>query len=196
MMRTMIAGATVSAIAFVAMPASADFHDPSLDETYELGGFNLNSEANGGVISASFTIVPPANDFPIVGFSFSGTVAGITGSGSWASDLQLAIDDPNGNTTLIGGFSTPSDFDWDFQGSGSADDGDYASGPHFLWEDSPIDKDGVNAFVFTFTNDWNSELAAMHQWSNIEITFHKIPAPGALALLGLAGLVGSRRRRN
>lgn len=187
-------GAALCATAGVAHAGSG--YDPALDISYNLGGFNLDSAANGGVTVAEFLVTPPANDSMIVGISFSGTVAGISGTGSWASDLMMVVTDPMQGQVSVGGFSGVQN-NWDFQGSGSSNDGFYESGPHLFWADSPIGKDGAGSWKFTFTNDWDSTFAATMSWTDVTITFHKlmVPAPGALALLGLAGLAGGSRRR-
>ncbi len=54
---------------------------------------------------------------------------------------------------------------------------------HAFW--GIIDTDGFNEIEFAGNGHWGSD----------DYTFGIIPAPGALALLGLAGLMGARRRR-
>jgi hypothetical protein len=48
---------------------------------------------------------------------------------------------------------------------------------------------------FTGAFQWNNVVAAGGTLTVTSIFTAYVPAPGALALLGLAGLVGSRRRR-
>ena len=38
--------------------------------------------------------------------------------------------------------------------------------------------------------------AGNNRWDNIQINADAVPAPGSIALVGLAGLVAGRRRRN
>jgi MYXO-CTERM domain-containing protein len=98
-----------------------------------------------------------------------------------------------------GGFPAPGGYnDWDFQGGDSEPDGLYVHGlgsphgdgnPDFAFD--KIAKGGV--WTFEFEQTWGTA-----DWKGVSIALHKqsaIPAPGALALLGLAGLVGARRRR-
>jgi hypothetical protein len=139
------------------------------------------------------------------GFSFIGTVTGISDNGTWASDTMLGILGPSGSFTDIGGFVTSPENDWDFQGSGSNLDGTYESGPHFealnLDPVEPVfDSNGDGTtnlgglWTFTFTQTFFSSSATEIAWTDVQITLLQIPGPGALALLGVAGLIGRRRR--
>jgi MYXO-CTERM domain-containing protein len=111
--------------------------------------------------------------------------------GSWASDAGFVL-----NGTQYGGFdiflssaSAFGDF-WAFDGAGSAAAGHYkdivaASGTYTFG----------NSYVFEFGNAWSTSSDVSYK--NITVTLKgltQVPAPGAIALLGLAGLVGRRRR--
>jgi len=54
---------------------------------------------------------------------------------------------------------------------------------------------GVDALQFTTRSNVNGN-GPMAYIDNLSYSVSTIPAPGAIALLGLAGLVGARRRRN
>lgn len=190
-MRSLTLASAAFALAISGAAVAGDLgYDPALDQKLELGGFTLVSPANGGSpVVISFDL--EENGADVVGFSFSGNASGITDTGSWASDTNLVIDAPDGQSTSIGGFSGTPDFDWDFDGAGSTDDGFYESGPHLAFNAAPK----AGTWTFTFTNDWDSTAASDISWDGVSIILHKIPAPGALALLGLAGVAGGRRRR-
>ena len=49
--------------------------------------------------------------------------------------------------------------------------------------------------IFRFVNTSTVAVGGTNRIDNILVTGNAVPAPGALALLGVAGLVGSRRRR-
>ena len=185
----------ISALGTLLHGAAIAQHDPSLDRVVEFDSFTAISAANGG--SPVVYAIPPwgTSDELIVGFSFSGHVFGITGSTSWASDLQMIITAPSGAFLRVGGFTSPRDIDWDFQGIVSDNNGAYESGPHYF-PGPPIPKGGLGGWTVSFANDWNNAAAANMHWSNVQITIHKIiPAPGAAAMFGVVGLSALRRRR-
>lgn len=154
-------------------------HDPSLDESFALGGFTLDSAANGG--SPAVLTVPGgvASNGGVVGFSFEGTVAGISGTDSWAADMCMVVEAPDGTTYALGGFSgTLAGCNvnaWDFGGSGSTNDGTYASVHDGLWAEPGLEDDGD--WTFTFVNDWDSASAATMDWSGVSVTLHKVAPP-------------------
>jgi len=188
MKKTMVSAAT-AALVITSGSAMAGAYDPSLDVVLDLGSFSLNSVPNGGVTTVTFDIREGPSD--VVGFSFSGTVDGIGDSASWASDLQMVLFLEGDAIYSIGGFSGVEN-EWDFQGFGSNDDGTYTQAPTIIAGDAPVP--GGLAWAIQFTNDWDSTAAATMEWSDVTFTIHRVPGPGALALLGLAGLATRRRR--
>ena len=158
------------------------------DTVINFDSFSLEPEE-----SIEFNVDLPASPDEVIGFSFFGLVSDMTPgiNGSWAADLQLQIVAPNGTEFIAGGFGLQgNDEPWDFDGSGSGDNGAYFSG-HFvnlgLQEGS---------WSFTFLNTGEPDFAdPFFTWSNVRVTLiHGVPAPGALALLGIAGLARNRRR--
>lgn len=198
-MKKVLALAAAAAICTSPMALADSGWDPSLDEVILINGGEPFSLA--ALESNTFEVFVEPNNNPVIGFSFAGVIQGISGSAAWASDTKLEIVAPDGTTYDIGGFTNPSDNDWDFDGSQSTEDGLYIHGlgspfgdgqPDFVFD--KIAKGGV--WSFTFTNDWSG--APVITWKGVSILLHKqaaLPAPGALALLGLAGLAGARRRR-
>ena len=55
--------------------------------------------------------------------------------------------------------------------------------------------DGNASVIFRFVNTSTVAVGGTNRIDNILVTGNAVPAPGALALLGVAGLVGARRRR-
>lgn len=190
MKNTLILAAACAALT-AAETANADNYDPNLDVEIEIGSFFVDSAPNGGE-PVVYNFIGADN---VVGFSFSGTVTGPSGNSSYASDLLMTIVAGDEDPFLVGGFSTTNDLDWDFQGFQSTEDGDYSSGPHILLRDDPAPA-GLE-WTISFMNDWNNAAAATLHWSDVVLTVHHapIPAPGALALLGIAGVCAPRRRR-
>ncbi len=127
----------------------------------------------------------------LTGFSLDFDFDHLQSSASWASDAAFVL-----NGTQYGGYdtylSTATSFGgfWSFNGSGSAPAGHYfdaknASGLYVAGTD----------YTFEFGNGWSTSGAVAYD--NVTITLFgvcEVPAPGAVALLGLAGLVGRRRR--
>lgn len=154
--------------------------DPALDEVLAIPDFSIASAANGG---SPFVAVVPAGVLTsgrVVGFSFQGTVAGITGSGSWASDMCMRIEGPDGAVYNVGGFSAAipgcAVNPWDFDGSGSSSDGTYASSHEDVFP-FPPGADDAGDWTITFTNGWDSTSAATMNWSGVTVTLHKETMP-------------------
>ena len=60
-----------------------------------------------------------------------------------------------------------------------------------------FDLSGIDADIREVGLIWDSETSNISLDSaSMDLRFAAIPAPGALALLGLAGLAGRRRRRD
>ena len=187
--KSLTAAAVVGTLGFVGATSSASGYDPSLDVVVTLGDFTVFADANGNPITVGFNLTGPAD---VVGFSFAGDASGVSGNGTWASDTRLSVQIGGVEQFNIGGL-TGRDNDWDFQGGGSTDDGSYASGPHLFAKNNPV-ADGAD-WSFVFFHNWNSASAAPITWDNVNITLHRVPAPGAMALMGLGGLAVARRRR-
>ena len=154
------------------------------DYTLNLGNFTLTgnqsvttTELLGGVMT---------------GFTISFDYVGNTG-GSWASDMVFAITPPGVGGTAWGGYNTQFGLPnnggtWAFDGPGSEASGSYTDTKTFV-------AGGGTAWNFLIGNGWTTSPAV--SYNNVVVTLHGaiVPAPGAFALLGLAGLAGSRRRR-
>lgn len=166
----------------------------SADLTFDLGTFSLTGSLAG-----------PTNDYTfswtgyLEGFSFSGDYSEDPVNATYASDTRLRVYLDGVEVYHIGGFTDPG-ADWDFQGVQSNAPGFYAHGLGGApWggdgnHDGSIS--GSGDWEFVFTNGWHSDATTTQTWSNASLVLaNAIPAPGALALLGLAGLVGARRRR-
>lgn len=162
-------------------------HDPALDEDLNLddftlpGGDSVNRSIAGGQSSRG----------QVTGFSFQGTVTGISGASTWASDLAMTISAPEGNSFSVGGFQSGNP-PWDFDGSGSSGDGTYSS-EHI--DELPFGDPGVDdlgQWQFDFENTYQDTM----QWSGVTITLHKLPpsqcaAPDNVAWLSLGQTTGS-----
>ena len=126
--------------------------------------------------------------FNLAGFEKFSIDAGST-SGGGTTQLQISVQNDSGSGSWDSGFTTIS-------GTGSFD---------FLVSSFTANS-GNNAGV---TLDWsqvrqislsvlssNGAQSSSATFSNFTATYNPVPAPGAFALLGAAGLVGARRRRN
>jgi hypothetical protein len=115
---------------------------------------------------------------------------------SWASDVQVEVTVVDGPSFMVGGLSNlpAADKDWSFQGPPSNEPGTYGDSDDDIqrpWTDAPLMGPDFNV---RFTNDWLGDPNA-NTYSNIEIRFFLVPGPGPLGALGLAALMGCRRRR-
>lgn len=144
--------------------------------------FNLGSGSFAGTQGLTLTEGPLDGD--IIAFTLTFDFVG--NFASWASDAALGI-----NNLQWGGYNyvipghTFQNF-WSFDGPGSAAAGTYTDSRSGL---SISTAGGVN---FQFVNAWTGSSPV--QYNNVTVVVETIPAPGAVALLGLAGLFGRRRR--
>lgn len=209
----MTALATV-AVGAISMSVSADvlaywnFNNDNLDVTQGAGTLTTNFEA-ANVLFFSGTTLNALNDDP------SGSALSLQGgadlinNGAW---VQFEID-TTGYQDLVLSFATrktSTGFN-NNQVSYSEDGGEtwidfgspYDPPGGFVDPDSILSFDfssvmGLNdnsTALFRITLDGATSSAGNNRIDNVQFNANQIPAPGALALLGLAGLVGARRRR-
>lgn len=174
-----------------------------------VAAFGLAGAANADVTVDFEDFVQPGGSVAMlfdVG-ELTGDLTGITGdfelyqdaeNFTWASDLMVLGVDGNdlANDDYIlqaGGFSdfgAANSYDW--QGT----DGDSSDAGAFVNETIDIDPSiNVDGLSIWLGNGYGS--GGNGYWEG-SITLHGVevvPAPGALALLGVAGVVGARRRR-
>jgi len=137
----------------------ADDGPPLESVTFNLGDFQLVPFAG----PTSFAL-PVAGNF--VGWSFEGTVAGISGNQTWASDMRMTIRDGGVPRVTIGGF--PSNGAWAFDGNQSNNDGTYLQ-PFTAFE-TPQVFGGL--WTVEFEHAWFSGSAATMSWSNVMVTLY------------------------
>ena len=112
------------------------------------------------------------NEKDVVGWSWGGDYT-YTG-GSFASEFYMNVIAPDGtNLGYINGGELY-----------------YSSETSAIWfKEDPIERVGLWTFTLIDTFGGGADFGDLH------VTLYKVPAPGAVALLGLAGLAGTRRRR-
>ena len=152
-------------------------------DVHNLGNPGLLGGGQSAVFN--FTDSVPVVDSISISFDYAEPVL----DASWASDVQVILTDGVGNSLIIGGFinSNAADILWAFDGSISDDPGNYSDtfATNFV-------TDGI--WSLTFVNDWTSDPNP-NDYANLIVTMGPVPAPGALALLGLAGVSRRRRRK-
>ncbi|TVQ37439.1 MAG: hypothetical protein EA370_06915 [Wenzhouxiangella sp.] len=148
--------------------AGRDTHDADLDEDLAVDAFNL--PGNGTHETSAFA--GNTSRGKVVGFSFDGTVSGISGNATWASDLVLTLTSPDGISYTVGGYETGHP-PWDFNGSGSNNNGRYTSthiGDDIFGESGAED---LGEWQIRFDHSWTNAM----NWSSVTITLHKRPPP-------------------
>jgi len=185
MNRTFAAVSSLAVMLAAASSASAGTYNPALDYVITLNSGNTFSVTNTATV---FNIAVPDTGGDVVGFSFQGTLfidpLGFPGQ---PAQTQLTITAPNASTYTIGGMP-PSGASWDFQTSTQSNNFTHNHGPDLNLPDS------ASSGMWTFSFLRVGGFPSVSQWSNVTITLHSVPAPGALALLGIAAM-GRRRRR-
>ncbi len=153
-------------------------YDPALDEQIPLPNFQLASSAAGGSPVVIELPAGLASRGDVLGFRFQGTVTGVSGTQSWASDMCLLVQAPDGQSFGVGGFSGSQGGcnvnPWDFNGNQSANNGSYESLHAEVFDPAAPDQGN---WRFTFINDWTSAQAATMSWTNVSITLRKQALP-------------------
>lgn len=161
------------------------------DVTLNLGNLALSGgQFGGGTFGATGTLTGMT-----ISFDFQPDAAAQT-AGSWASDAILYVGGPDTNSGEWGGYNLSfGGFDegvFSFDGPVSAPPGVYADSQTVSNATPPS---GAGTWSVYFANGWGG--SPLVQYNNISVTLHgvTVPTPGAMALLGLGGLVAARRRR-
>lgn len=192
----LLGAALTPAMAFADIGAAPEGYNPAFDTTVSLPSFQLGPD-DGAAESVTFSVSLTGSN-PIIGMTFSGAFNEIfSNTDAYASDMRLDVLAPSGAMFSIGGFGfegAPNA--WEFQGGMSADSGLYSS-THWQTEGGgtlfgPGETVG-GVWQFTFSNTFGTQT--QHDWSDVYVTFHSIPTPGSMALIGMAGFVTHIRRR-
>ncbi|NBD95692.1 MAG: S8 family serine peptidase [Gammaproteobacteria bacterium] len=149
-------------------PSLRGSYDPARDEVLSIDDFSLPGDGSHAA-SATGGL---ASDGPVVGFSFEGTVSGISGTTTYASDMAMTVTSPDADAHTVGGFQTGNP-EWDFQGSSSDDDGTYSSthvGDAIFGAEGTADE---GSWQFDFEHTYNDTM----DWSDVTITLHKVAPP-------------------
>jgi hypothetical protein len=182
-----LVGATIATA--VAATASADVTYSFTNSTWT--GFNftqLFGPTSGGFVSGSLT-----------GVSINATLTAST-SFTYANDLTIYVSNEplaTGGLLQVGGFSNLGAAERkSWSNGGSSAPGTTVIGTVNLT--NPLTFTGTSADAAIWLGNGYGGAGTSGTWTGsiTLIGVNVIPAPGALALLGAAGLVGSRRRRS
>jgi hypothetical protein len=157
----------------------------SADVTYDFAAFT----AAGGEFTEIFAAGTLTGTLTAVGIDV--VLVGAGGNFTWADDLTIAVG-PDPLLLQAGGFSNYGALERiSWSNGGSGDDGTPCVDTQALA--TPID---MASEAVLLGNGYNSGGATT--WAGFITLFGVdiVPAPGALALMGVAGLAGSRRRRD
>lgn len=196
----------ITAIAAVAGAATASPYFTGYSDAQQVGSapagalatitIDLSGAASNDPLGAAINERFDQNIFAgahIVGIGFDVSLS--TVGASWLSEAVIAFE----NTSLSGGvFLTPA-IGNDAPGSGSFSSGgiiDLATVLPSTPLDFFLDADGILLIELfdSFDDNPGSADAIYGAGSSIQVQY-VVPAPGALAVLGLGGLVAGRRRR-
>lgn len=125
----------------------------------------------------------------LTGISYTYAWSNDTGDSSWSSDMLIGVS-ASGAMVSVGGYNLG------FSGSswgglnGSAGTGTYSGSAS-----GAMAMNGAGAFYWA--NGWSSSAGTTSSGTFVLHGINAaIPAPAAIALLGLAGIAGTRRRRH
>jgi MYXO-CTERM domain-containing protein len=171
---------TAAGVASAAVVAST-----SADVTVEFDTGNIVGLSNGGEV----IFLAEGLTGTFTGMDLDVDFYASNSSGVWASDLLVAVSDGTFSAGLEwGGFNTTFGF---------------ADGGSFNWGRSSYGENfssfsgynmAVNNGALVILNGWSTSPGGSWRGTITLYGVDAVPAPGALALLGVAGLAGRRRR--
>ncbi len=170
--RFMLSAAGVS-VAAIAGFAPADIV-VVVDEVSLLGDSSVFYDL--GVVSGTLT-----------GISYSYAWSNDTGDSSWSSDMLIGVSG-GASMVSVGGYNVG--FSGSYWGglAGSAGTGTYSGAAYGSM--------AINGSAgFHWVNGWGASGGTTSSGTFILYGINAVPAPGALALLGLAGIASRRRRK-
>ncbi len=162
--------------------AQADFVTVDLTGWSSFAGF-------GNVLNTSTNITIPAGS-QITAITFEGLTFS-TFNGSYLSELILSVNDATNATAF-----------WDWAPSTTEDPGSFGPGSGSfgfpgVFGSGPFTTSTGGLFITVYEgfNDAGSLIDASISAGTLRIEYTVVPTPGALALMGMGGLLASRRRR-
>ena len=151
-------------------------------------------------VEAFFDVSGPGGNGYTVDFEADGALAGMNlafdftnaGGYTWAGDLMVTIVDPNGVGIQYGGYN----LDLGYTNAGDFDSSFDTSTSGAFSTNVALESFGLSGSGMWTVGFWDGYTggAATDNWAGVINLEGIVPAPGALALLGLAGLAGRRRR--
>lgn len=177
--------ATVAAVAACSLAGVASATEPTF--TFCFNGGDAFLLSGGQSITQQLTGLSGT----LTGFEIEIQFDPLNSTGSWASDGAFIVPGAGqwGGFNVL--FGPPFNAFWSFDGPGSAAAGLYSD---FQSLANPVVYNPGDTLDFVFGNGWSG--SGQVQYEVCVTLFGVIPTPGGLALLGFAGLAGSRRRRS
>ena len=130
----------------------------------------------------------------VVGVSWDNVVGDGLGGPSWGNEMTMGILDETTSQVALSFFPAEADATaggvWGPASGGSATNLT-DNGISFVSVNGDVNLEFYEAY-----DDATGAADAVYNSGTVTIYWNEVPAPGALALLGLAGIAGTRRRRN
>lgn len=168
-------------VAACALTAAASAQESLVVDVSGIESFNSLGSPENTVLT--FELLPNAT---VVGLAWDVVIQ--TNGGSWLNEMTIAFGSTAENFVFLAPSSTGNPGgNLPEANSGSADLVD--AGLAF-----DVAEDGILRMEF-FESFYDTGVVPNGVWLSGTVTVDYVPAPGALALLGVAGLAGSRRRR-
>lgn len=156
-----------------------------------------NVSLNGGQSSSSLQLIDTEGILTTLTASFNYVESG--GDFSWASDLQIYLDDGIGHTVAVGGLESifhPIDVNWNPSGDITDEPGFYTLIASADLTGFGLTSDGNDFWSITAINDWNGDTTT-NSYNNLvldlnvaAVPFDFSPSFGILAV-GFMALVSS-----